>query len=219
MGPPRKSTVPSSESSSSQRITSYLDADQQPPWAKRMEENIMGQLTDINASISIVDKRTLDLENRVSELERKLNETEFHQRKYNLLFYGLKFQPTDCEEKVRGFIRDDLELGEDVEKSMAFQHCHPLPASGTGTACIVRFVNFRDKDRIMRSLGKLKGKNCKVSVRSDLPKPQREKRKDLLLEMRNLRNEDRSLHLRIAEKGLELHLEKKNSRGRWEKLA
>ena len=199
------------------RIDDYIE-EIQPPWARRMEETLLQRFDDVKTAMTMCEEKLQDLEQkttkRFSEIDDRFQDAEYHQRKYNLLIFGLKFQKDNCEDRVREFIRDGLEIEE--EPTMIFHHCHPLP-SRNGSACIVRFVRFKDKEKVLSSLVKLKGKNMRVTVRTDLPRKLREKRSDLQKELTELKKTDRARVLRVAERGQDVFLEEKKA-GKWTKV-
>jgi hypothetical protein len=208
MGPRRDPK--DSSNSSQQQITTFTTEDQ-PVWAKRMEEKILERIDDVTSQMS---SHAEELAKLKAQTQEKFNDLEYHQRKYNLLIFGLnsKISSTeDCEEVVRTFFEKDLELGAEVS-NMIFHNCHPLKKG-----CIVRFVRFRDKERVLKSLGKLRGKNMKVSVRTDLPKDLREKRTQLLQKVFDLRRNNPDRVLRVAERGMNIQIEEKTA-GKWSKL-
>lgn len=180
-----------------------------------MEEKIINQLTVMSQSLEFHGAKLEELRSETdafkNEMKTRLNEMEYHQRKYNLLFFGLKFAPNNCEEAVREFIAKDLEIGKEPAGAMFFQHCHPLSDSLGKSACIVRFVCFRDRDKVLKSLGKLKGKNSKVTVRTDLPKDFRNTRKQLLGELAEFRKKDPGRILRLSERGMVIRIEEKKN--------
>jgi hypothetical protein len=103
-------------------------------------------------------------------MDEKVGDFEFHTRKFNLLFFGLRYDGKECEAAIRMFIRDGQEIGDRGDR-MLFAHCHPLPRSAlTVSASTVHFMQLCDRDLVLKSLSKLRGKGSKVSVRTDLPK-------------------------------------------------
>jgi cell division protein ZapA (FtsZ GTPase activity inhibitor) len=217
--PPRKDTTKDKDNNTT-RITDYISEDQPPVWARKleekleqMEERLVGRFQNLQEVINMQDHRIANIETktakRCQDLEERMTDAEFHQRKYNLLFFGLKTTPTECEKQVKEFMTSDLEIAD--AESMLFQHCHPLPP---GTTVIVRFVQFKDRERVLRSLAKLKGKNKKVTVRTDLPKDMREKRRNLHQQMQELKKDTNKI-MRVAERGQTIRLEEKKN-GKWE---
>lgn len=196
--------------------------EEQPAWAKRLEEKLISmeerlvKISEVTDAVAVLDGRVAEIERRSEEkiklLENRLNEFEFHQRKYNLIFFGLA-PSENAEETVRAFLRDDLDLA-DAGK-MPFQHCHPLPARDNGQPIIVRFGSFKDKEKVLKNLKNLRGKNKKVSVSTDLPRPLRERRKALGRKAKALRESGKAV--RVVERGQEVRLEQRVD-GRWRKI-
>jgi hypothetical protein len=131
---------------------------------------------------------------------------EFHNRKYNLLFFGLPSEGS-ADSKVRQFLAKDLDLEADT---ILFHHCHPLPAGKDGKQpVIVRFVRFQDKEKVLRALPKLRGKQSRVSVITDLSKSLRQKRAELQTRMREMKRADGSRVLRVIERGQIIRMEER----------
>lgn len=182
---------------------SQSDDPEMPRWAKKLEENLMGQLQSISDKLT---RGTAEIES----LQERTNDLEYHSRKYNLLIFGLK-HGNDCEKTVIDFFRSDLEI-EQADR-MLLAACHPLPSQNRDS-CIVRFLRLKDKDTVLRSLSKLKGKGKKISVSTDLPKPLREKRSMLSKTVGEGRKRGESLRLR--ERGQNLWIEELKD-GKWVK--
>jgi hypothetical protein len=192
----------------SQYIHSADQEDDMPGWAKRLEQNIINQFQ------SQFDQLRAQLTANKEEVEvisERITDLEFHTRKYNLLFFGLKVTADDCERQVKTFLKNELEI--ESADDMIMAACHPLP-SPQGQACIARFVRLPDKDLVLRSLPKLRGKNNKVSVSTDLPKEAREKRKVLSKQAATLRRNGEMV--RVRERGCSVWLEEKKN-GVWKK--
>jgi pyruvate-formate lyase-activating enzyme len=77
-------------------------------------------------------------------------------------------------------------------------------------------VQFKDRERVLRALAKLRGKNKNVTVRTDLPKEVREKRKNLFQQLHAIRQDNKNTIIRVAERGQTIRLEEKKPNGRWE---
>jgi hypothetical protein len=206
------------ERDQNQKTLEFANMEDQPVWAKKMEERLTAKFDEVTESVSMLDQRVAEVERKAEEKIRKLedclNEFEFHQRKYNLIFFGLPTTDRPAEEKVRAFLREDLEL--DGVDAMPFQHCHPLPAKdGRGQPIIVRFGRFNDKETVLKNLKTLKGKNKKITVTTDLPRQQRDLRRSLREKAKTLR--DTGKFVRVIERGREIRLEQKVD-GRWRLL-
>jgi hypothetical protein len=207
---------------STNRITDYVEDLTPPPWAKKldekldqMEERLVGRFEGLQDVLNMQDAKIADLETqtkrRCQTLEERMTDAEFHQRKYNLLFFGLQTTPKECEQQVKEFMKEALEIPD--AEAVLFQHCHQLPP---GNTVIVRFVQFKDRERVLRALTKLRGKNKNVTVRTDLPKEMREKRKNLFQQLHAIRQDNKNTIIRVAERGQTIRLEEKKTNGRWE---
>jgi hypothetical protein len=203
---PPKATSRSNNNNNS-NMTNYLineDSDDAPRWAQRLETRIMEQLQKVT---DWLDQDGVE----IRALKERLIHSDYHSRKYNLLIFGLKIGSADeCEKKVVEFFKTDLEI--DEADRMLFAACHPLP--GANPSSIVRFVKLSDRDKVLRSLGKLKGKGKRITVMTDLPSEAREKRKMLSKTVAEGRKNGDAIRLR--ERGLNLWIEEKKE-GRWVK--
>lgn len=209
--PPRK------EQDRNQKTLELSSPDEQPSWARNMESRLSARFDQVCESVSIletrIDRIETETDDRFKKFQSQMEEYEFHQRKYNLIFFGLKDELKPAETRVKEFLERDMEMTS--AKNMLFQHCHPLPAQRDSTRpVIVRFVSFSDKEAVLRNLSRLKGKSCKVSVVTDLPKTMRDKRNELRKEMRAMKEKDGGRILRVAERGQAVRIEEKKA-GKW----
>jgi hypothetical protein len=203
-----------------QKTLDFNAGDEQPPWAKNMENRLSTKFAEVADSLSVLEQRIgkveTDAKAKFERVETRMDDFEFHQRKYNLLFFGLPNQEP-AEKTVKQFLKNDLEMG-DMADGILLQHCHPLPAGRDGQRPVIaRFVCFADRERVLRSLPKLRGKNVKVSVATDLPRALRLKRADLQKEMKTLKRADPSRILRVIERGQEIRMEERKG-GKWDKI-
>jgi hypothetical protein len=206
---------PKKDSDKNQKTLDFNVGDEQPPWAKNMENRLSEKFEQVASSVAILETRIEHVEKETGEsfkrLQEQVTDFEFHQRKYNLLFFGLPDEMKPAETRVKEFLDRELQID---SASMVFQNCHSLPA-GRGTRPIIaRFLTFADRDRVLKSLPKLKGKNLKVTVMTDLPKALRQKRADLQRELKVMKMADASRILRIAERGKSIRIEEKKA-GKW----
>jgi hypothetical protein len=204
-----------------QKLLEFQGPDGQPLWAEKMEERLAEKFASVAESVHVLDQRLTDLDlktqNKIKGIEDRLADFEYHQRKYNLIFFGLQeVNPQNAEEKVRKFISRELEI-DNTTTTMPFQNCHPLPARGRGQPVIVRFCCFQDKEKIQKNLPKLRGKNIKVTVMSDLPRQLREKRRALWERVKAVRAQNPGKIVRIAERGQEIRVEEKVE-GKWTQM-
>ena len=81
---------------------------------------------------------------RIKSLEDKLKLLEKHDRKYNLLFYGI--QETENErvvEKLRTFFKNELKIDRNSVENMRFTNGHRIPTKGPGPKPIIlRFTSL-----------------------------------------------------------------------------
>jgi hypothetical protein len=202
-----------------QKILDFNNAEDQPAWARNMENRLTSKFNEVTESVRLLELRMAqgekETEQKFRKVEERMDDFEFHQRKYNLLFFGLPDQ-IPAERAVKKFLKEDLGMAE--ADSILLQHCHPLPAGRNGTKPVIaRFVCFADRDKVLRALPKLRGKGVKVSVSTDLPRRLRMKRAELLNEMRDMRKTDSSRVLRVVERGQEVRIEEKKG-GTWNKI-
>jgi hypothetical protein len=150
-----------------------------------------------------------ELQERIRYLERADLESAVHSRKYNLMIHGINGKEYDnslTEEKVRTLIEEDLNLGKTFAKSVMISNCHRLPKprnstwgnSGDPDPVVVKFVNWADRETVLRSAKYLK-RDSKIRIRSHLPAPMAKARAKLSTVAYNKRQE--GVHARIRERG------------------
>ena len=82
---------------------------------------------------------------RIKSLEDKLKLLEKHNRRYNLLFYGI--QETENErviDKLRTFFKNELKIDRTSVDSMRFTNGHRIPSKGPGPKPIILRFTFHD---------------------------------------------------------------------------
>ena len=88
---------------------------------------------------------------RIKSLEDKLKLLEKHDRKYNLLFYGI--QETENErvvENLRTFFKNDLKIDRNSVEYMRFTNGHRIPSKGPGPKPIIlRFTSHDDLNLVL----------------------------------------------------------------------
>jgi arginine deiminase len=208
---------PKKDADKNQKILDFNVGDEQPPWAKNMENRLSEKFDQVASSVAILETRLEHVEREAGESFKKLQDQmtdfEFHQRKYNLLFFGLPDEMKPAETRVKEFLDRELQID---SASMVFQNCHPLPAGRGTRPVIARFLTFADRDKVLKSLPKLKGKNLKVTVMTDLPKELRQKRSELQRQMKAMKSADNARILRVAERGQSIRIEEKEKKtGKW----
>jgi len=153
------------------------------------------------------------------DLKRSLLASQTHSRKYNLLLYGGEGQDTKPEEtieRVRRFAYENLKLGEQLARKLAFRNAHRLQRRESGPApIIVVFLFWSEREAFLRAGKNLK--DTKMSVRTDLPPELKKRRGELAHEAYKMRQQ--GVQARIREKGADVWIETRNDSGQlWKKL-
>ena len=179
-------------------------------WAKRLMQEFKEVWREINElndhvaeKIKLIDQK---VDTTKKQLEDKIEELEFNSRKYNLLVWGLgPVTSENCEQKVKQFIHNKLK----IESELQLAACHPVK----GDTCIVRFVRLSDRDAVLRSGAKLKGKA--YSIKTDLPPRLRQLPATLRAEAKTLKND--SQIVRVLERWKGVYMQEKPN-GSWKTL-
>ena len=192
---------------------------------------VIAELADVKNDISLMRRDVSDLEKAVedtsariesveidkiptietaiiklrNELEDQLVRQELHNRKQNLLFYGIESTTDeDAYTTASTAISSILNVPVEVAKQMQIVNAHRLPRRGkatTGTPgpdpIIVRFGRMIDRDRILRAYEETERSRAKatpdqpaqtrISVRCDLPAVMKRERGRLSAIAYNLR--------------------------------
>lgn len=153
-----------------------------------------------------MEKSKQELEAKIKQLDDKLLLMEKHDRKYNLLFYGIKEEKDEnVYDKMRELFISDLELDDEKVQSMYFAHGHRLPSRSPGPKRIIlRFLSFEERELVLSNAYKLGGSRRRIV--SDLPLEMKKERGRLSRVAHNIRKKD-LLQTRIKDKGLEVYLE------------
>ncbi|CAG2252908.1 unnamed protein product [Mytilus edulis] len=161
-------------------------------------------------------KQKIDLQQQIDELKEKAILLEKHDRKYNILIYGI--DDSNPEENVYATTRKlfSEKLLRDAPKanSMPLANAHRVPTRGKGPKPIlVRFVHFGDKQLVMSKAYNLKG--TKIRLLDDLPVSMKEERFLLSHNAFTIRKRDK-VQTRIRAKGAHMTLEtRKNNTENW----
>lgn len=166
---------------------------------------------------SKLEAQKTELETQIQSLTEKTILLEKHERKYNILIYGLDDSANDDENVyavVRQFFNKDLDIDQRKVNSIPLANAHRVPTRGTGPEpIIVRFLHFGDKQLVMSRGFKLAGK--KIRILDDLPVVMKEKRHKLARAAYDIRKREK-LQTRIRDVGATLVLETRKSNGdRW----
>ena len=165
------------------------------------------QLDDVKKQtenkISDVDQK---FEKQMKELNDKLMLLEKHERKYNLLLYGIAEKHNEnIYETVRDIFRDDLNIDGYRVENMYFVAGHRIPSKGTGPKPIIlRFCSSDDAELVLANSYKLGGSKRRILV--DLPLPMKQERARLAKAAFNIRKKEK-LQTRIRVKDLDVYLQ------------
>lgn len=181
-----------------------------------------GELADLKKDLrkerdERFDKVEKDLDKKINDLNSKLQLLEKHDRKYNLLFYGIKEEPNeDVFDKIKGILCTDMKIEEERVERIYFAHGHRLPTEGQGPRpIIIRFTAFEDRELILSKAKLLAGSRRRILV--DLPVVMKKERDRLAKVAFEIRQKEK-LQTRIIDRGLNVHLQvRKDTDSGWAK--
>ena len=163
---------------------------------KTKMQTLEDSVADTSARISTVeDEKIPYIERRLKEIEAdyedKLMQQELHNRKQNLLFYGIPSHPNEHIYNVAaGAFAKVLEIPMDEAMNIPTVNIHRLPTKkpygGASNApeppnpIIVRFMKMSDRDRVLQAFEQPRqprsangntaaGPGDRITVRTDLP--------------------------------------------------
>lgn len=182
------------------------------------------KLDTLEKSVPDAEKR---LNKYITELEKKLVRLEIHDRKNNLLFYGISKSNgavnENTESLMRDFLSTEMGLNKSWAESLPIVNVHRLPKSNYNTAhsvstpppIIMHLVHTKDKELILRATSALRGK--KITVRTDLPPDLKRERGKLANVAYNIR-QTQHLQTRIRVIDIDMVLETRpgNGVGPWQ---
>ena len=146
------------------------------------------------------------LQTEIAELRAEAERVEYHQRKYNLLFYGVKTKKGEEEKALIAMLKDKLNI--DLGKE-DFVNVHAVGEKGI----IARFQRWEDRQQVLSSTKKLQG--TEIGVRTDLPARLQAKRAHLLSRRKDLKKEGKIV--RVVERNRDVLLQvKPTADGVWE---
>jgi hypothetical protein len=144
----------------------------------------------INQTNEKINKIKTILEDDKSEMKKvndKLREIEDRSRRNNLRFDGVKENQNetweDSERKISKLLREQLEIKEQIQIERA--HRTGPKQTKKDRTIIIKLLNYKDKEKILRNANKLKGSGifinedfCKETngIRSELRKQMKEER-------------------------------------------
>lgn len=161
-----------------------------------------------------------NLDDKLFALKENQLFLEKHERKYNILIYGIRQkQDENIWQVVDNFFVKDLGIQKFKAESFPLANAHRIPSRAPVVgqkrpdAIIVRFMHYEDKQVIMQNAYKVANK--KIRIVDDLPVIMKEARNDLAKAAFKIRN-DEKLQTRIKVRGIVLVLETRlNSKDVW----
>lgn len=157
------------------------------------------------------------LDKKIAELDNKLMLLEKHDRKYNLLFYGIPEQvEEDPVERLQRLFIEELKIDVPTVDKMQFAHAHRIPSRGIGPKpLILKFINYQERELVLSHSKNLAG--SKKRILTDLPEQMKKERNRLAKIAYEIRKTEQC-QTRIKDRGLDLYLEvRKNSTEKWVK--
>lgn len=135
-------------------------------------------LTEVKKENKVQSDKIAELRLKLDHVQQKLDDQEAHSRRNNLLLHGLHQQAhetwEDTELNFRKFVSEKLGLNGD---EMKIDRAHRLHTTAKTSPIIVRFSDYKDREKILKARGKLK--NTEYSIREDFTLKVRNIRKRL----------------------------------------
>lgn len=157
------------------------------------------KLTGLEEKVTHCVNKVSELECSLASMAKKLDDLENRSRRSNLIVYGVNEQDNETTEKLeKAVIKEIFQdvLGVNI---LGVERIHRLgrPKQGLDNKprpVILKLLDFRDKDRVMKNCPKLKG--SAFSVSEDFSQAIRDVRKKLWL--RTKENRDRHEKVRLV---------------------
>ena len=158
--------------------------------------------------IKEIEDRENKLKEEIGMLKERNLDMERHNRKYNLLFYGIpESRDENIYETVKTFLQEEAKIPKERVEQMIFANIHRIPKKGAGPKpIIVRFVQWTDRDLVLNQVFKGALPQNK-NILTDLPTVLKEERYNLSKEAYKLRTGTVKYKTRILEKGTKLKLQ------------
>ena len=149
-----------------------------------------------------------ELQKKIDELQQNLDRSEYHVRKYNLIFHGLKGKRGEEKKALETFCKDKLDMAE-------LPPTVNIHVVGDKGGIIARFSTWEGRQEVFTRANKLRGTD--FGIQTDLPKNLVAKKKQLLTERKRLINSGKQA--RVIERGADVILQKRDrSNDKWEKV-
>ena len=196
--------------------------------SKREIGDLKRDFTELEQGVSAMDsqiheleneklsKQKMELQKQIEELNEKTVLLEKHERKYNILIYGINDENQDenIYALVRQLFAEDLGINVRKANAIPIANAHRVPTRSKGPKpIIVRFLHFGDKQLVMSNAHKLAGKL--IRILDDLPVSMKEERYLLSHVAYKIRKNEK-LQTRIRDDGAHMMLEtRKNTKDKW----
>ena len=161
-----------------------------------------------------------ELEHKLNRLNDKVTLLEIHDRKLNLLFYGVEQTPMEnVYDKLRKCWVTDFGCSEEDANTIQMAHAHRLPRKGLiqqgPDPIIVRFVYMEEREWFLVAAKRRPYNKDKkpVMVYTDLPPNMKKLRGDAAKEAKDLREEGKHTRIRVVGTKIVLEFRDKPKRG------
>ena len=154
---------------------------------------------DLKEAKEVIDEKFM-------RMEKRLDKLEYHSKKYNLIFHGIRnVNKGDEKEALVKLCTETLKL----ETMPLIANCHGIGSKGS---IIARFMDWDGRTAIMNNLKLLKGTD--ISVQTDLPSNLFDKRNELLVRRKALKAEGKQA--RVVERAGDIFLQTRaNATEKW----
>ncbi|XP_053402918.1 uncharacterized protein LOC128558106 [Mercenaria mercenaria] len=149
-------------------------------------ESIDFALTQTSIKISTLEKQKEELRNDMSYLQAQ-------SMRNNLVFSNIPEAPTETSEttevKLRKFLNEKMKIAEDLVNKMSFERVHRMGAKHDGRCrnIVAKFTLYKEKELVRKQWKTLS--STPYYVNEQFPKDIVDKRKKLLLKMKEARRE------------------------------
>ena len=144
-----------------------------------------------------------EMDHELDRLRHKLKLMEIHDRRMNLLFYGVEEKPNEnVYEQLRKCWQTDFGLSEEDANAFQMVNAHRLPRKGLGSGpdpIIARFVYFEEREWFLTAAKKrpFNKENKPVMVYTDLPQDMKKARGTAAREAKQMRSEGKQARIRV----------------------
>ena len=163
-----------------------------------------GNVDEVNKKLEDIDSRIEEVkldeitEDFVTKTKKKLADLEDRSRRNNLRFYGFQEETNETWEEgesiLTDFVKEKLEIEEDILIERAHWTGKIQRNDGTRNrkrTIVVKFLNFKDKSRILHTYREKKLWKEKIFINEDFPEETASIRKGLLQKAKDLRSQNK----------------------------